>query len=121
MDHAPEAPSRLARERLGVGFGVIDRSLNRLAGACSSAFGRTRAVDCSLSGQHRWASDKPPKRRVPGFPLRPARPGRDDFAVPIFRPDRGTARPKKFAFPAWIFLPLARWNAVESAASGKNG
>ena len=32
-----------------------------------------------------------------------------------------TAQPKKFAFPAPIFLPLARWNAVESAASRKNG
>src|SRR4030095_10979250 len=31
----------------------IDKSLNRLASACSSAFNRTRARDCRLSGQRR--------------------------------------------------------------------
>jgi len=39
----------------------------------------------------------------------------------MFHSTVGTAQPKKFTFPAWIFLPLADWIAVESAALGKNG
>ena len=37
----------------------------------------------------------------------------------MFHSTVGMARPKKFIFPARIFLPLADWIAVESAASRK--
>jgi hypothetical protein len=53
---------------------------------------------------------------VSGFPFRLGGPDRDDFAASMFHSTVGIARPRKFVFPVWIFLPLARWNGVNSAA-----
>jgi hypothetical protein len=58
---------------------------------------------------------------APGFSLRLGDPDRDDFGTPMFHSTVGMARPKKFVFPARIFLPWAGWIGVESAASRKNG
>src|SRR5207253_6700931 len=51
--HVYEAPIRLAWKSPGVHPQAIDRNLDRLVAAWSSAFGRTRARDCKLSGQRR--------------------------------------------------------------------
>ena len=52
---------------------------------------------------HAWAAS--------GFLLRLGGPDRDDFAAPMFHSTVGMGRPKKFALPARIFLPLANWGA----------
>src|SRR5882762_9902927 len=52
-DHALFAPNRLGREPPGVHPQAIDRNLDRLVAAWSSAFSRTRARDCKLRSEHR--------------------------------------------------------------------
>jgi hypothetical protein len=107
MDHVPEAPIRLGREPLGVRPQAVDRNLNRLVAAWSSAFSRTRARDCKLRSEHRnlWHCDT----CSPEIGLQHTVANR---GVASQIPD-----PKEFAQIRPIFLPFSKMDGVESAPS----
>src|SRR4030095_15061050 len=107
MDHVPEAPIRLGRDPPGVRPQAVDKNLNRLVAAWSSAFSRTRAGDCKLrsEGRNRW---------------RCAICSRE-IEVQYTVANRGVANhipdPKEFAQILPIFLPFSKMDGVESAPS----